>query len=175
MATLDPRTLLLRPGKRIGRASFLAGVLMLVAAGLLATAILRWVGAGTAVGFWFYLAFLLLFPYMLYSVYGQRLHDIGRTVWPLTAALAASFLILIGVMLAYGGAEYFTAFSQFDRKEAIDPAVVDEIKTAYEAELANGGSRRAKTLLSAVFGALTLWLAFRPGTATDNKYGPPAT
>jgi len=64
--------------------------------------------------FWVLLIYPLLALYMICCVYGKRLHDMGWSWWPLTGAFFAEFLAAITVMLAFGGAEYFEAFSQYD-------------------------------------------------------------
>lgn len=168
-----PHHILLRPRGRIGRPSFVAGVVALVALSTLATVVMRALDPGTAAGFWFGLAaWFVLLPLMLCSVFVQRLHDMGRTAWPFTALIAGVMLILIGVMLAHGGAEYFNAFSQFERKEAIDPDVVAQLQADYRAEMANAG-QPLSLILSVVLGGFTLWLALARGQGEPNAYGPP--
>ena len=166
-----PHHILLRPRGRIGRPSFVAGVVALLAFSTLATLIMRALDPGTAAGFWFGLLWFVLFAYMLCSVFVQRLHDMGRTAWAFTALIAGTCLILIGVMLAYGGAEYFNAFSQFDRKEAIDPALVERLQADYRAEMAKAGPT-VSLILSVVLGGFTAWLALARGQGAANAYGP---
>ena len=173
--TLDPRKLLFRPRGRLSRAEFVVGVVMFVAVVLASFYLMHLLNPATAAGFWAGLVLLFVIPFMFYSVWGQRLHDMGRSVWPVTAALFLAFLILIGVMLAYGGTEYFSEFSQYDRKDEIDTEVRELLQAEFQAKLANGGEQRAGLLLNLLFGALTVWLAVAPGERSENRYGPPPT
>ena len=170
--TLNPLHILLRPGGRLGRGSFLLGVALVVALSALAGMVMRALDPATAGGFWWGLGYFLLFWVMVFSVYGQRLHDMGRTVWPLWGVLLLVFLVLVGVMLAYGGAEYFTAFSQYEYESTIDPAVVEGLQADYRRELERAGPTLNVTL-SALMGAFTLWLAISPGEQRENRWGEP--
>ena len=170
--TRNPLHILLRPGGRLGRVSFVVGVVLLVVLSALAGVVMRALDPATSAGFWWGLGYFLLFWVMLFSVFGQRLHDMGRTVWPLWGVLFAVFLVMIGVMLAYGGAEYFGAFSAYDREDAIDPAVVESLRADYEAELAKAGPT-LNLILSVILGAFTVWLALTPGKEAENRWGAP--
>ena len=113
--------LLLSPFGRIDRKAFwIAFVIYAVFVGLSQFGLDKI--SQTLAGFFLSLLFIFLFFLMLYAIYGKRLHDLGRSVWPLTAMIAGTFLGVIVVMMIYGGAEYFTEFAQYDRKEDIDPA-----------------------------------------------------
>ena len=169
---LDPRQLLFRPRARLDRPSFAAALVALIVAFALGGVIMRLLDPATAGGFYFGLFFGIASLFMIYSVFGQRLHDMGLSVWPLTGLLFLLFLIFIGVAMAYGGVEYFEAYSQFDRKEAIDPEVVRALDDAYRERLAQGGARMLKVLMSGAIGAFTLWLLLSKGEAGENRYGP---
>ena len=65
------------------------------------------------------LAFLISLPFpflalhMAYCIYGKRLHDMGRSFWPLTGFIVFTFfLIPLIVILAYGGSEMFADFAR---------------------------------------------------------------
>ncbi len=110
----------------------------------------------------------LIFPflalYVIYCVYGKRLHDMGFSVWPLTGIITAEILVMIGVMLAFGGAEYFEGFAQYDRKAVIDEAVREALIKDYQAEQAAhlGEIKAALWVLPILF---TAWLALAPKRA----------
>jgi len=132
-------------------------------------ALLRYLGYESNIAFVIGLIFPFLIFYMIYAVYGKRLHDMGRSVWPVTAAIFFECLVMIGVMLAFGGAEYFAEFSQYDRKAVIEPAVQKTLTENYQAELAaNAGKVRFILLIIPV--ALSLWLGIAKTKLSDNPY-----
>jgi len=119
--------------------------------------------------FWVLLIYPLLALYMICCVYGKRLHDMGWSWWPLTGAFFAEFLAAITVMLAFGGAEYFEAFSQYERKAIIDPATRDAIIADYQAtQAANIIPITVMLLLIPL--CFTLWLALAKSKNKDNPY-----
>ena len=121
--------------------------------------------------FWLVVIYVPMILYMICCVYGKRLHDIGRSWWPLTSAFTLEFLASIAVMLAFGGAEYFESFSQYDRKAVIDPAVRDSIINEYQAtQAANIVSISILLLIIPVM--FTLWLVLSKPKLTDNPYRP---
>ncbi len=124
------------------------------------------------IAFWLALPFPFLAIYVIYCIYGKRLHDMGRSVWPVTAMIAAQFLAVIAVMLTFGGAEYFAAFSEFDRKEAIDPDVVRSIREPFEAEIA-ANLGKINGLLLVIPLLMTAWIGLSKPDPKSNKYGPP--
>lgn len=170
--TLDPRQLLLRPGKRIGRGSFVVGVVMLLALTVALEAIMRVLDPATAGGFWMGLAIIILFPIMLYSVYGQRLHDLGRTVWPLTATIFLLLFATIVVMSINGGSDLVYEVAGFSEEQARDPDTVGPIVQGYQDRIQARSAFPLAVIGALLWGGLTLWLALSPGRATDNKYGP---
>jgi len=162
--------LFLSPAGRMGRRNFWVGVVGFILFVIAMQAILRLMGP-TLFQFFLSLIYIVLVFQILYSVYGKRLHDIGRSFWPLTGMITLTILIVMAVMLTFGGAEYFTEFSQYDRKEDIDPAEIERIKTAYQERLANAG----QVMQPAVYGiwaVFTLWLGFAKSEKSTNKYGP---
>ena len=172
---LDPRALLFRPGQRIGRASFVVGVIMLLVLTVALEGLMRILDPATAAGFWLGLAILVLFPIMLYSVYGQRLHDMGRTVWPLTATLFLLLFATLIVMSINGGSDLVYEVSGFTEDQARDPDIVGPIVQGYQDRIQQDSAPTLKVIGIALWGALTLWLALAPGTAEENKYGLPVT
>jgi uncharacterized membrane protein YhaH (DUF805 family) len=172
----DPRQILLRPGGRLPRAEFMVGAVAFVALSYAGIAIMQWLDPATGAGFWFGLfVFVFALPYMLYSVAGQRLHDMGRSVWPLTWLLVLMVIAMFAVAYANGGEEYIDTLSKFDRKEAIDPAIKAQADQIYQDQLAAGGANmKLKLILGGMLGAFTLWLALSPGQKGENKYGSAA-
>lgn len=121
-------------------------------------------------------AFLISLPFpfialhMAYSIYGKRLHDMGRSFWPLTGMLTSLMLVAIVVMLSFGGSEYFAEFSQYERKQDIDSAVKAEIQARYQARLAEGNTT-VSSVMSAIIGLFTLWCGLSKPDPKQNKYG----
>ena len=119
--------------------------------------------------FWVLLIYPLLALYMICCVYGKRLHDMGFSWWPLTGAFSAEILATICVMLAFGGTEYFEAFSQYERKAVIDPSVRDAIIADYQAtQAANIVPITIMLLIIPVL--FTIWLACSKSKVVDNPF-----
>jgi len=123
------------------------------------------------------LAFFLPFPFlfliiqMSYSIYGKRLHDMGRSVWPLTGMIVLAFVIIpIVVMLSFGGSELFADFSQYDRKAEIDPEVQKAIQDRYQDRL-NDGVPYLSHLVGGIIAVFTLWVGLSKSVPNDNQYG----
>ena len=130
----DPISLFLKLDGEITRPVFwlgFAGLFILVTGG---NYILGQLGSGMA-SFWLPMIFVLLYFHVIYCVFGKRLRHMGHTNWFLTAMIALEFIAVIVVMLSFGGAEYFEAFSQYSRKDDIDPAVREAIVSEYQATL----------------------------------------
>jgi len=125
-----------------------------------------------ALEFWLGLAAFFLFFQIMYAVYGKRLHDIGRTFWPLTGCIMLTILIMIVVMMTFGGVEYFSEFAQYDRKDTIDPARREAITQAYESRLKEGEAVLGPILI-ALWAGFTLWLGITKSDPKTNLYGPP--
>ncbi len=122
-------------------------------------------------GFFAVLAFPFVILQIAYSVYGKRLHDIGRTMWPVTGLLCAILAAMIVVMLVYGGAEYFAAYSEYSRDNPPPPEVVERLNAEFKPRQEAG-----ETLLSLVVVGLllsfTAWLALAKPDPEANRYGP---
>ncbi len=109
--------------------------------------------------------------YILYSLFAKRLHDMGRSVWALTAMITLELMVIIGTMMAFGGAEYFSAFYQFDRKEVIPEDVKQGIITAYQDNI-QAHITEITILFWIVPLVFCLWLAMSKTEPRENKYGP---
>ena len=78
--------------------------------------------------------------------------------------------VAIVVMLAFGGTEYFSEFSQYDRKEDIDPEEIERIKNAYQKNLSEGNATVYNVMASIIF-IFTLWCGISKGDPNANSYG----
>ena len=122
------------------------------------------------VSFWIALVFPFLALYLIYCIYGKRLHDLGQSYWPLTGVIVLQIAVIVGVMMAFGGAEYFSDFSQYDRKAVIDEDVREALITTYQAEISSN-MHIIKPLLLVVPTVFTLILGLMPSQTIENKYG----
>ncbi|WP_233345497.1 DUF805 domain-containing protein [Litorimonas taeanensis] len=165
--------LFLNPVGRMGRRDFWIGFSGFVVFVFVMQIILDRL-SDSLVGFFLSLIYLVLVFQILYSVYGKRLHDMGRSLWFLTGMIALTLILVIVVMMMFGGAEYFSEFAQYDRKEDIDPAEIERIQTAYQNRLQQG-TLPLKYLLYGLWAAFTLWLGLSKPQAKDNQYGPYST
>lgn len=121
--------------------------------------------------FWGFLIWLTFLFCSLFAVYGKRLKDFGRSVFPIIGLITAILIAMIILMLAFGGAEYFDAYSQYERKAEIDAAVQAQINARYEERLSAAGP-----FVSLITGSMmvlfTLWVGLTRGDAGENRYGP---
>ena len=125
-----------------------------------------------AVYFWGFLIWLTMLFCGLFAVYGKRLKDFGRSVLPIVTLLTAIIIVLIVIMLANGGAEYFEAYSQYERKATIDPEIRRAINERYEARM-EGAAPIVNITISGMLVAFTLWVGLTKGAPCPNRYGPP--
>lgn len=125
-------------------------------------------------GFFAVLAFPFIILQIAYSVYGKRLHDIGRTLWPVTGLLCAMLAAMIIVMLVYGGAEYFAAYGEYSRDNPPPPEVIEKLDAEFAPRQEAGESLLTFTILGLLSG-FTLWLALAKPQAGQNAYGPALT
>lgn len=163
--------LLLSPAGRIGRKQFWIGMAAFAVLVVLFNFGLKQLG-GSVWAFLISLPFPFIALHMAYSVYGKRLHDMGRSFWPLTGMLVLLILVAIVVMLSFGGSEYFAEFSQYERKADIDPAVQAAIQERYQARLAEGNGT-VRAVMYAIIGAFTLWCGLANPDPETNQYGAP--
>ena len=161
--------LLLSPAGRIGRQHFWIGMAVFAVLVVVFNWGLKQMG-GSTWAFLMSLPFPFLVLHMAYSLYGKRLHDMGRSFWPLTAMIVSLIVVAIIVMLSFGGSDYFAEFSQYERKEDIDPAVRAAIQERYQARLAQGNGTVRAVMLT-IIGGFTLWCGVSKPDAEANKYG----
>ena len=161
--------LLLSPAGRIGRQHFWIGMAVFAVLVVVFNWGLKQMG-GSTWAFLMSLPFPFLVLHMAYSIYGKRLHDMGRSFWPLTAMIVSLIVVAIIVMLSFGGSDYFAEFSRYERKEDIDPAVRAAIQERYQARLAEGNGT-VSAIMSAIIGGFTLWCGVSKPEGGANKYG----
>jgi uncharacterized membrane protein YhaH (DUF805 family) len=165
--------LFLSPAGRMGRRDFWIGIAGFVVFVLVMQFIMAQI-ATTLTGFFLSLVYIVLVFQILYSVYGKRLHDMGRSYWLLTGMLTLTLIMAIVVMMTFGGAEYFSEFAQYDRKEDIDSAEIERIQTNYQNRLAEG-TLPLKISLYGVWAAFTLWIGLAKADPNENQYGASLT
>jgi len=171
---ISPYKMLLSPSGRIGRKDFWVAMVIFSLLVVLFNFALQRLGNSTA-AFFISLPFPFLVLHMAYCVYGKRLHDMGRSFWPLTGFIVLTFILIpIIVLLANGGSEMFTEFSQYGRKEEIDSAVRKEIEDTYQAELKKSVTYLPH-IINSIIVAFTLWCGLSKTDLEINNYGPPAT
>ena len=95
----------------------------------------------------------------------------GRSVWALTAMITAELIVIIATMMAFGGANYFSAFYQFDRKEVIPEDVKQEIISTYQANI-EAHLTQITILFWIVPVLFCVWLVVSKSQPRENKYGP---
>jgi len=149
--------LLFSPAGRIGRRDYLIGLVGLVIVFTLYGLLINALG-GSMTGFFAVLAFPFVILQIAYSVYGKRLHDIGRTLWPLTGLISLMLLAMIVVMLVFGGADYFAAYSEYSRDNPPPPEVVERLNAEFEPRQAKGETV-LKVVIFSLLSGFTLWLA----------------
>jgi uncharacterized membrane protein YhaH (DUF805 family) len=167
---ISPYKMLLSPSGRMGRKDFWVAMVIFTVLVLLFNFALQCLGNST-LAFLVSLPFPFLVLHMAYCVYGKRLHDMGRSFWPLTGMITLLIVVAMVVMLSFGGSEYFSEFAQYDRKEDIDPAEIERIKSAYQARLSEGNAT-VHNVMAGIIAAFTLWCGLSKPEPTDNKYGP---
>lgn len=169
---ISPYKMLLSPAGRMGRKDFWIAMVMFAVLVALFNFALQRLGNST-LAFLISLPFPFLVLHMAYCVYGKRLHDMGRSFWPLTGMIVSLILVAIVVMLAFGGSEYVSEFAQYDRKEDIDPAVQKEIIERYQAEMSKSPAT-VSNIMMGIIAAFTLWCGLSKPDPETNNYGPPA-
>ncbi|WP_034387237.1 DUF805 domain-containing protein [Hellea balneolensis] len=168
---ISPYKMLLSPAGRMGRKDFWIAMILFTALVILFNFGLQRLGTDSTLAFLISLPFPFLVLHMTYCIYGKRLHDMGRSFWPLTSMIVSLILVAIVVMLAFGGSEYVSEFAQYDRKEDIDPAVQNEIIERYQAEMSKSPATVSNVMMG-IIATFTLWCGLSKSEAKDNKYGP---
>lgn len=90
----------------MGRKDFWVGLFILTLLSAVFNFALQKLG-NTNTAFLISLPFPFLVLHMTYCVYGKRLHDMGRSFWPLTGMIVLLIFVAIIVMLAFGGHRVF--------------------------------------------------------------------
>lgn len=165
--------LLLSPSGRIGRRDYLIGLALFFVITVLFNFMLKSLGSSMA-AFWLSLPFPFLVLHMTYCVYGKRLHDIGRSFWPVTAFIVALIAIAIIVMMSFGGAEYFAGFAEYDRDNPPPPDLAEKLQAEYQARLAEGNAWLYGSMCGLI-GVFSLWLALARSDIETNNYGLPTS
>jgi len=160
--------LLLSPSGRIGRRDYLIGLVGLVVIFTLYGLLINALG-GSIFGFFAVLAFPFVILQIAYSVYGKRLHDIGRTLWPLTGLLALMLLSMIVFMLVFGGADYFAAHMENAQNIEASDEVAERINEEFKASQKPALPFLSWTIVC-LLTAFTLWLALAKPQAGPNQY-----
>ncbi|MEP3889601.1 MAG: DUF805 domain-containing protein [Hellea sp.] len=168
---ISPYKMLLSPAGRMGRKDFWIAMVVFTALVMLFNFVLSRLGNST-LAFLISLPFPFLVIHMAYCVYGKRLHDMGRSFWPLTGMIVSLVAVAIVVMLAFGGSEYVSEFAQYDRKDDIDPEVQKEIIERYQAEMRKSPAT-VSSVMMAIIGAFTLWCGLSKADPKANDYGKP--
>lgn len=163
--------LLFSPSGRIGRRHYLMGLAIFFVITVLFNLTLKSLGSSMA-AFWLSLPFPFLVLHMTYCVYGKRLHDMGRSFWPVTAFIVGLIAIAITVMMSFGGAEYFAGFAEYGRDNPPPPDLAEQLQTEYQTRLAEGSGWLYGSMCGLI-GAFSLWLALGKSDPESNPYGPP--
>ena len=122
--------------------------------------------------FWGFLIWMVMLIQGVFGIYGKRLKDFGRSVLWILTLIAVLCAVLVVIMLNFGGAEYFAAYGEYERKAVIDPAVREALDAEFNAEMARAGPFVTWTTGALMLG-FTLWVGLTRGDAGDNRYGPP--
>jgi len=165
------RSLLFSPAGRIDRRTFWKAFVILAVLVLGGNALLRAMPIGV-LKFLFALVFPFVIIQMTYSIYGKRLHDFGRSLWPVTGLLFGMFCMAIVMMLIFGGADYFSEFSQYSRNEDIDPEVIKAIQERYQDRLKQG-RLPLNLVMWVMIGIFTIWTGLSKSDDRSNRYGSP--
>ncbi len=160
--------LLLSPSGRIGRGEFIAGLALLILFVMAQKLLFPYLGQGY-MGF-FVPMFLFFFTFHItLCVFGKRLHDLGRSLWPFTGLIFLMIIIAIIVALKFGGLEYFNTVIE-NPEYANDPQAMQKVRDIYEAKLEQSLPQVRIIMLIAPI-LFSLWLAFAKGQKKNNRYG----
>ena len=157
------------PRGRIARPAFIIGIAALLVFTALQKLLFARLGAGM-VSFYVPMVFFFVTFHIVLCLYGKRLHDLGRSLWPLTGMFALMMIVAILVSLNFGGLEYFDTVMAHP-EYAGDEAAMQQVQQVYQDKLA-ANMPKVRLLMAVLPAVFTLWLAARPGNGEDNKYGP---
>ncbi|NNE57062.1 MAG: DUF805 domain-containing protein [Hellea sp.] len=155
------KNLLLTLKGGIGRQDFWIGFAIIAILTIAFNALISRQPIASAGAFWIPLIYLPVIIYMIICVYCKRLTDMGKTRWVFTGAIGLEILVIIMLMLAFGGVEYFSAYAEFERKDEIEETVKEAINAKYKAVQA-ANMHIIKPAMYIVPLLLTLWLAIAP-------------
>ncbi|PWE16518.1 hypothetical protein DDZ18_12165 [Marinicauda salina] len=141
--------LLFSPNGRIGQQEYWIGVLIIIAANIVANFI-------PILGFIVSLGLI----YVGVCVYGKRLHDTGRTAWIHAVPWAVSIVLGIIGMIMVGGA----VFAAMSGSGEVDMAAM---------MAGSSGAFLVFSLSFLVWIAYTIWVGVLKGDAGANQYGEP--
>lgn len=161
---------MLSPAGRIGRQSFIVGFLIFAGFYVLQSIWFARTGV-TGLNFWLWMLFLFVNLQIIFAVYGKRLHDLGRSFWPIIALFALIIIAAIILMLKFGGLDYFDTLMN-DPVITEDPERMRALHDAYQSDLARG-MPYAQPIFYGLPLIFTLWLAMQKGERAENRYGPP--
>lgn len=162
-------TLLLSPRGRIDRLPFIVGIAGFLALTLCALFLFSKIDMGSATASVGLLSFFL-FLHVAMCVYGKRLHDVGRTLWPWVVMIVLLIIMLIFIGLSFGGVEYFDTVMAHP-EYAENEAKMAEVLKVYQDTL-DQHALQSRGLIAVVPVLFTLWLALAKGEPKENRYGP---
>ncbi|HID35986.1 MAG TPA: DUF805 domain-containing protein [Ghiorsea sp.] len=169
------RKLLLSPSGRIARMPFIIGALALLVLFGIQHYLYPVLGTGL-LGFFVPMAFFFLNMHIIFCICGKRLHDMGRSAWPLFFMFSLLMAVTFFVGLKFGMLEYFESVSALMNDPLLQQdteamrAAVKPLEEAYQSNLkANMG--KISVLLAVIPAAFTAWLAMVPGQKSENRYG----
>lgn len=161
-------SLFLSPLGRIGRKTFIMGFIAWALFYVGQTFWFRHSGINS-LNFYLSLLFLILNIQIMFSLYGKRLHDIGRSTWALIGMLVLVLIIAIFAMLAFGGLEYFDTIMQNPAKQA-DPEFMKAVHQTYQDRLSQNMPKIGPILLALPV-LFTVWMMVAKPHTQDNRYG----
>ncbi len=161
-------SLFLSPRGRIARPAFIIAVFVFTVFVFAQKFVLEYTGTGVAS---FLLEFALFFLnlHIIMAVFGKRLHDLGRSFWPLIGLFALMAIVFLVLILNYGGIEYFDTVMAHPEYAGNEEAMQKVLQT-YQDRLAEG-LPKANWIMATLPALFTLWLALAPGQANENRYG----
>ena len=169
------RKLLLSPSGRIARIPYIIGVAILIALYTAQHYIYPYLGKGLT-SFFVPMVFFFLNLHIIFCISGKRLHDLGRSTWPLFGMFALLLMTMMIVGLKFGMLEYFESVSKLmnDPLLQADPeamrAAVQPLEQAYQQNMQEN-MHKIGPMLALVPLAFAIWLASTPGQNGDNRYG----
>ncbi len=172
------RKLLLSPVGRINRLPFIIGVFALTTLYIAQHAIYPILGTGLT-AFFIPMVFFFLNLHIVFCLSGKRLHDLGRTTWPLFGMFALLFMAMMIVGLKFGMLQYFESVAELMNDPILQQdteamrAAVQPLEEAYQQNM-KANMPKISAVLAITPLAFTIWLATTPGQKGDNRYGAPS-